>query len=85
LWQIGQRTNEGQRDGVENSMLKLFMAQVEQALFRDGIEYGPDELSPLLTGDFVEYLYSRAESIMGGTSQIQKNIIASRVLGMPRQ
>ena len=85
LWQIGQRTNEGQRDGVENSMLKLFMAQVEQSLFRDGIEYGPGELSPLLTGDFVEYLYSRAESIMGGTSQIQKNIIASRVLGMPRQ
>ena len=28
------------------------------------------------------YLYSRAQSVMGGTSQIQKNIIASRILGL---
>ena len=26
------------------------------------------------------YLYSRAQSVMGGTSQIQKNIIAARIL-----
>jgi hypothetical protein len=25
------------------------------------------------------YLYSRAQSVMGGTSQIQKNIIATRI------
>ena len=31
------------------------------------------------------YLYSRAQSVMGGTSQIQKNIIAERGLGMPRE
>ncbi len=28
------------------------------------------------------YMYSRAQSVMGGTSQIQKNIIASRILGL---
>ena len=28
------------------------------------------------------YLYGRAQSVMGGTSQIQKNIIASRILGL---
>jgi hypothetical protein len=28
------------------------------------------------------YLYSRAQSVMGGTSQIQKNIIAARILGL---
>ena len=28
------------------------------------------------------YLYSRAQSVMGGTSQIQKNIIAGRLLGL---
>jgi hypothetical protein len=28
------------------------------------------------------YLYSRAQSVMGGTSQIQKNVIASRILGL---
>mgnify|MGYP003466053890 CR=1 FL=1 len=29
-------------------------------------------------------LYSRATSIAGGTTQINKNIIARRVLGMPK-
>jgi alkylation response protein AidB-like acyl-CoA dehydrogenase len=28
------------------------------------------------------YLYSRAQSVMGGTSQVQKNIIAARILGL---
>jgi len=29
------------------------------------------------------YLYSRAQSVMGGTSQIQRNIVARRILGLP--
>jgi hypothetical protein len=29
------------------------------------------------------YLYSRAQSVMGGTEQIQKNLIATRILGLP--
>ena len=29
------------------------------------------------------YLYSRAQSVMGGTSQIQRNLVASRILGLP--
>jgi alkylation response protein AidB-like acyl-CoA dehydrogenase len=29
------------------------------------------------------YLYSRAQSVMGGTSQIQRNLVASRLLGLP--
>ncbi|MGW0583610.1 acyl-CoA dehydrogenase family protein, partial [Streptomyces sp. NPDC002920] len=29
---------------------------------------------------FAEFLYSRAASVYGGTSQIQRNIIAKRVL-----
>ena len=29
------------------------------------------------------YLYSRAQSVMGGTSQIQRNLIAQRILELP--
>ncbi len=42
-------------------------------------------LATVGTGDaelFGAYMYSRAQSVMGGTSQIQKNIIAQRICGM---
>jgi segregation and condensation protein A len=29
------------------------------------------------------YLYSRAQSVMGGTSQIQRNLVAGRILELP--
>ena len=31
------------------------------------------------------YLYSRAASVYGGTQQIQRDIIAGRVLGLPQE
>jgi alkylation response protein AidB-like acyl-CoA dehydrogenase len=33
---------------------------------------------------FGAYLFSRAQSIYGGTQQIQRTIVAQRLLGLPR-
>jgi alkylation response protein AidB-like acyl-CoA dehydrogenase len=42
---------------------------------------GPYELTRLQS----MYLFTRSDTIYGGTNQVQRNIIAERGLGMPRE
>jgi len=70
--------------GPGGSIDKLLMTWVEQtvgaaALAVSGSQAVVDADDTALK----VYLYSRAQSVMGGTSQIQKNIIATRILGLP--
>ncbi len=74
---------DGISHGPEGSVDKLLMTRVEQAvghaaLAVGGIAQGGGEDTWLKT-----FLYSRAQSVMGGTSQIQRNLVARRLLGMP--
>jgi alkylation response protein AidB-like acyl-CoA dehydrogenase len=64
--------------GPEGSLDKLLMTWVEQSVGHAALAVGGVRAPELLS----DYLYSRAQSVMGGTSQIQKNIIASRILGL---
>jgi alkylation response protein AidB-like acyl-CoA dehydrogenase len=69
--------------GPEGSVDKLLMTWAEQsvghaAVSVGGIDHGGEEHTWLNT-----YLYSRAQSVMGGTSQIQRNLVARRILGLP--
>ncbi len=78
--------------GPESSSVKLLMADAEQRLAATAIELlGPSlHQSDPLNGHedrFWEeaYLYSRAASVYGGTRQIQRNIIADRVLALAQE
>ena len=75
-------------DGVDHgpggSIDKLLMTWTEQSVGAAALDLSGSRA--VLDGDDVAlktYLYGRAQSVMGGTSQIQKNIIATRILGLP--
>jgi alkylation response protein AidB-like acyl-CoA dehydrogenase len=74
---------DGIEHGSEGSIDKVLMTWVEQAvghaaLAVAGAAYDGGDPTMLST-----YLYSRAQSVMGGTEQIQKNLIATRILRLP--
>jgi alkylation response protein AidB-like acyl-CoA dehydrogenase len=73
----------GQVAGPESSIDKLLMTRAEQRLYETALNVFPEELAEDGGEIFGEYLYSRAASVYGGTSQIQRNIIAKRVLHLP--
>ena len=79
------RTNE---PGPEGSMLKLFYADMAQRVYRTAMELlGHDALrigSELKPQWHYDYLMSYSMSIGGGTSEIMRNIIGERMLGLPR-
>jgi alkylation response protein AidB-like acyl-CoA dehydrogenase len=76
-------------DGIDHgpggSIDKLLMTWVEQTVGAAALDIsGPAAVIDAEDVALKTYLYSRAQSVMGGTSQIQKNIIATRILGLPR-
>jgi alkylation response protein AidB-like acyl-CoA dehydrogenase len=74
---------DGISHGPEGSVDKLLMTQVEQAVGHAALAVGGAEAPGLDDTWLKVYLYSRAQSVMGGTSQIQRNLVARRILGLP--
>jgi len=74
--------------GPEGSMLKLQWADLYKRIMRLAVEIlGPGSLAVDPEGGDIWselFLLSYGISIGGGTSEIQRNIIAERVLGLPR-
>jgi alkylation response protein AidB-like acyl-CoA dehydrogenase len=80
------RLAAGEKLGPETSIDKVLVASAEQALFNLVAEALGDRLA---IGDDLEsdrwrreFLYSRAATIYGGTAEIQRNIIARRLLDL---
>ena len=88
---VGEFLNGG-AVGPDSSSVKLLMAEAEQRLAATALELlGPtiEHAEPDAAdedGFWNEtYLYSRAASVYGGTQQIQRDIIADRVLALPKE
>jgi alkylation response protein AidB-like acyl-CoA dehydrogenase len=91
LRRSAESAEAGRGPGAESSMFKLYGTELNkrrrelmveilgyQGLGWEGEGFAPAELARTRT-----WLRSRANSIEGGTSEIQLNIIAKRVLGLP--
>lgn len=72
--------------GPEGSLVKLFFSEASQRLRRLSVDILGGEVLERSSdeGLTTAYLRNHAATIGGGTSDIQRNIVAERVLGMPR-
>ena len=94
---VSIQAKESVPPGHEASVAKLFGTELSQRIYRTGMKmlgpYGQLNRSQseaarrwLPLRGRIEYMYLRtvANTIEGGTSEIQRNIIATRGLGLPR-
>jgi alkylation response protein AidB-like acyl-CoA dehydrogenase len=87
------RLGRGEEIGPESSLVKLFWAGMSQRVADTAVAVlGPDALlapedpAAVDRGRWLRaVLASRANSIQGGTSEIQRNILGERLLGLPRE
>jgi len=83
---------QGRVPNYEASVNKLFLADTQQRIAQTGMKlagayghlYSGSKWAPLHGRLARYYLRSTSISIAGGTSEIQRNVIATRGLGLPR-
>jgi alkylation response protein AidB-like acyl-CoA dehydrogenase len=90
--------NEDAKATSELLMAKLLSTDTQQRIAKLGLELLPDDgllepagedvvmgIKPFTRGRWVShYMFTLAGAIAGGASNIQRNIIGERVLGLPR-
>jgi len=91
-WRTLSRLGKGIEPGAESSMVKLAWTDLTQRLSEtamrvlgDDAVLWPDRDGRLSAGSWQrQWLWSRAASIAGGTSEVQRTVIGERLLGLPR-
>jgi alkylation response protein AidB-like acyl-CoA dehydrogenase len=79
------RFAEGAKLGPETSIDKVLLAGAEQHLYDTARDVLPGVLEFDETPWRSEFLYSRSATIYGGTAEIQRNIIARRLLDLGKE
>ena len=91
-YRVAWMQSQGQIPNSEASMSKMYGAELTQRVARTGMEIlgiagqlsGDSKWAPLYGHIQQAYLMSTSSTIAAGTSEIQRNIIAQRGLGLPR-
>jgi hypothetical protein len=87
FWTV-TRAVEGINAGAESSMTKVFWSELDVRLHELALELLRDH-AELLDGDTAAWMkgyeFALAGPIYAGTNEIQRNVIAERVLGLPRR
>ena len=82
-WRTLSRLGRGLEPGAESSWVKLAWTDMTQHLSATALDVvGPG--APLWGPWERQWLWSKAASIAGGTSEVQRTIIGERILGLPR-
>ncbi|MET9468735.1 acyl-CoA dehydrogenase family protein [Streptomyces sp. NPDC006544] len=83
-WANASRFAAGETIGAESSLNKVFWSQYDIALHESALDLlGPD--AELADGAWAEpWIFSLAGPIYAGTNEIQRDIIAERLLGLPK-
>jgi len=86
IYQMVGSAERGQEMGPEASILRLACSELEQSIMRLAMEIlGPKALSQTVSPRWTHrYFKTFAETIAGGTSEIQRTTIGERLLGLPR-
>ncbi len=82
-WGTLSRLAHGVAPGPESSITKLVWTDMSQHL-ADAAQSIRGAEAPLIDRWSRQWLWSRAASIAGGTSEVQRTIIGERMLGLPR-
>ncbi|MFE3546807.1 acyl-CoA dehydrogenase family protein [Nocardia sp. NPDC059177] len=78
------RLLDGGQLGAESSITKVFWSELDIAMHETGLDLlgsAAEQQSGWTDG----YLFSLSGPIYAGTNEIQRNIIAERILGLPRE
>lgn len=91
-YRIGDMQTRGQHPSYEASMVKVFQSELSQRMYNFGVnalglagQLRPGDPFAPLRGEFAEnHMLISPASVYSGSNEIQRNIIATRGLGLPR-